>query len=58
MRVWRMRTGICIAVSPSDRRRLKALVRDRNAAQKNVWRARIVVLTADGFGTQPPRIRF
>ena len=46
-----MRTGISITVSPSDRRRLAALVRDRNAAQKHVWRARIVMLTADGLGT-------
>ena len=46
-----MRTGICITVSPSDRHLLQALVRDRNAAQKHVWRAEIVLLTADGLGT-------
>ena len=46
-----MRTGISIEVSPSDRRRLEALVRDRNAAQKHVWRARIVLLSSDGVGT-------
>jgi len=46
-----MRTGISITVSPSDRRRLQALIRDRNAAQKHVWRARIVLLTAEGLGT-------
>jgi transposase len=46
-----MRTGILITVSATDRRRLRALVRDRNAAQKHVWRARIVVLTAEGLGT-------
>ena len=46
-----MRTGISIAVSPSDRNRLQGLVRDRNAAQKHVWRAEIVLLTADGLGT-------
>jgi len=51
MRVWRMRTGISIDVSPSDRRRLEAVVGDRNAAQKHVWRARIVLLSADGVGT-------
>ena len=51
MRVWSMRTGISIAVSPSDRHRLQRLVRDRNAAQKHAWRAEIVLLTADGFGT-------
>ncbi len=46
-----MRTGISIAVSPSDRSRLEALVRDRNAAQKHAWRAEIVLLTAAGLGT-------
>jgi transposase len=46
-----MRTGISIAVSPSDRHRLRALVRDRNAAQKHAWRAEIVLLSADGLGT-------
>jgi transposase len=46
-----MRTGILLTVTPSDRRRLKALVRDRNAPQKHVWRAEIVLLTAEGIGT-------
>ena len=30
----------------ADRRRLTALARDRNAAQKHVWRAEIVLLSA------------
>ena len=46
-----MRTGVSISVSAADRRRLEAIVADRNAAQKHVWRARIVLLTADGLGT-------
>jgi transposase len=46
-----MRTGISIMVSPSDHRRLEALVRDRNAAQKHVWRAEIVLLSAANVGT-------
>ena len=46
-----MRTGISFTVSPTDRRPLEALVRDRNAPQKHVWRAAIVLLTADGVGT-------
>ena len=46
-----MRTGISLDVSPADRRRLQALVRDRNTAQKHVWRAEIVLLSADGLGT-------
>src|SRR6266404_9217251 len=51
MRVRRMRTGISMTVKRSDRRRLKALARDRNAPQKHVWRAEIVLFTAEGFGT-------
>ena len=35
----------------ADIRRLKAVVQDRNAPQKHVWRAGIVLLTADGVGT-------
>jgi hypothetical protein len=27
------------------------MVQDRNSPQKHVWRARIVLLTADGIGT-------
>jgi transposase len=46
-----MRTGISLRVSASDRRRLQALVGDRNAAQKHAWRAEIVLLTAMGLGT-------
>src|SRR5471030_1900670 len=46
-----MRTGIFITVSPADRRRLLDLVKDRNAAQKHVWRDEIVLLSAGGAGT-------
>ena len=46
-----MRTGISISVSALDRRRLKALVRERNAAQKHAWRAEIILLSADAIGT-------
>jgi hypothetical protein len=51
MRIWRMRIGISIIVTPSNRFRLEALVRDRNAPQKRVWRAEILLLSADGLGT-------
>src|SRR5271154_7293381 len=51
MRVWRMRTGISITLKPADRRRLKVLAGDRNAPHKHVWRAEIVLLSADGIGT-------
>ena len=51
MRVCRMRTGISIAVKPSDRKRLTAILRDRNAPQKHVWRAEIVLFSGEGPGT-------
>jgi transposase len=46
-----MRTGIIVAVTAVDRARLGAIVADRNSPQKHVWRARIVLLTSDGLGT-------
>lgn len=46
-----MRPGISITLSPSDRTRLDDIVGDRNAPQKHVWRAEIVLLSADGVGT-------
>src|SRR3984885_637568 len=51
MRVCGMRTGIKVEVSATARSQLDAIVADRNAPQKHVWRARIVLLTADGCGT-------
>jgi hypothetical protein len=45
-------SGACEQEFPSlDRRRLKALARDRNTLHKHVWRAEIVLLSADGIGT-------
>ncbi len=46
-----MRPGITITLAPSDRRRLEAIALDRNTPQKHVWRAAIVLLSADGVGT-------
>ena len=46
-----MRTGVTVSVSSADLDRLRFLVNDRNAAQKHVWRARIVLLSAEGLGT-------
>ena len=46
-----MRTGITVEVSAADRRRLAAIAADRNSPQKHVWRAQIVLLTAEGCGT-------
>jgi transposase len=46
-----MRRGISVSVSAADRRRLETIAADRNTPQKHVWRARIILLTADGVGT-------
>ena len=46
-----MRTGVIIDVSPAERERLAAIATDRNSPQKHAWRARIVLLTAEGCGT-------
>src|ERR1700682_767310 len=46
-----MRSGISITVSRSDRRRLQALVADRNASQKHVWRAEVVCASRNKLGT-------
>ncbi len=51
MRICGMRPGVTVDLSPSDRERLQAIVDDRNTIQKHVWRARIVLGTADGLGT-------
>ena len=46
-----MRPGISVTVTAADRRRLEAIAGDRNSPQKHVWRAEIVLLSADGLGT-------
>ena len=46
-----MRMGIVVEVSAADRWQLAAIVADRNSPQKHVWRAQIVLLTAEGCGT-------
>jgi hypothetical protein len=46
-----MREGISIEVSAADRDRLELVVADRNSPQKQVWRARIILATAQGCGT-------
>jgi transposase len=40
-----------IDLTEADRHALTAIVTDRNSPQKHVWRAQIVLLTADGCGT-------
>lgn len=46
-----MRAGIVVTVTRADQRRLEAIVADRGAPQKHVWRANIILATADGCGT-------
>src|SRR5271154_1670148 len=46
-----MRAGIVIKITPDDRDRLEAIVGDGNTPQKHVWRAKIILATADGWGT-------
>ena len=46
-----MRKATKIDLAEADRRALIAIVTHRNSTQKHVWRAQIVLLTADGCGT-------
>src|ERR1700688_2633720 len=45
------RDDICLYVSPANRARLGSIIKDRNSSRKAVWRAEIVLATADGHGT-------
>ncbi len=45
------RDDLCLYLSPDGRAELQALVADRNTPRKLVWRAEIVLATADGHGT-------
>ena len=51
VRVRGTQTGISFSLTPANLDRLRALVKDRNARQKHVWRAQIVLLSAEGLGT-------
>ncbi len=46
-----MRGNLGLFVSSADRARLAAVIADRNNPQKHVWRAQVVLLTADRVGT-------
>lgn len=50
-----MREGIEVRLAPGDRERLERVVSDRNSPQKHAWRARIVLMTAEGHGTMAIR---
>src|SRR5215208_613417 len=46
-----MRPGVTIALTAVNRRRLGAIVGNRNVPQKHAWRAEIVLLSGSGLGT-------
>ena len=46
-----MRKTTTIDLSETDHQALSAIVMDRNSPQKHVWRAQIVLLSAEGCGT-------
>ena len=46
-----MRKDVVVDASAADRARLEAVAANRNSPQKHVWRATIILLTADGLGT-------
>jgi transposase len=46
-----MRGNLGLFVGAADRARLAAIVADRNSPQKHVWRAEVVLLTAERVGT-------
>jgi len=45
------RDDICLYVSPANRARLEAIIKNRNSSRKAVWRCEIVLATAGGHGT-------
>jgi hypothetical protein len=45
------RDDVCLYLSPANRARFDAIIKDRNSSAKAVWRAEIVLATADGCGT-------
>ena len=51
MRIWAMRTGNTFTVAADERQRLRAIAAARTSPQKHVWRAQIILLSADGAGT-------
>lgn len=46
-----MHNGIKFEVLTADQERPERVIKDRNTAQKHVWRASIILLSADGVCT-------
>jgi len=51
VRVCEMHERTNIRLGAAERTELEAVVANRNSPQKHVWRAKSVLLTADGYGT-------
>ena len=51
MQLFWMLTGISFTVSSGDHERLERIIGDPKSPQKHVWRARIIVASGDGLGT-------
>ena len=45
------RADVCLYLNPSDRAKLEAIMANRSSPSKWVWRADIVLATAEGLGT-------
>jgi transposase len=45
------RDDTCLYLNPADRAELQPLIKNRNTQRKLVWRAEIILATADGHGT-------
>jgi hypothetical protein len=52
-----MAQTVCVILSSSDRRRLEAIVADRNRPQKHVERAQVVLAAAERGAVQPVATR-
>ena len=52
-----MRKGIEVRLGPGDRERLEVVIGSGNSPQKHVWRARIVLLSAERAQAERRRLR-
>ena len=57
VRLWSMRTGVHFLVLPTARPRLEAIVSAASSPQRHVWRARIILLSADAIGAGSIMVR-
>ena len=57
VRLWILRTGAHFIVSPTAHQRFEAIVLAASSPQRHVWRARIILLSADAIGTGSIMVR-